>query len=381
MGRSIVFVLQTLDVGGTERQFSYLARGLQSVGWDVGIFSVRGHGDLSRSLVESGIALLHDVPRRTSDYRGTGSTALRLYRSLRRVKPDIVHCALPLPSFLGSLAARAAGIPVVITSKRGLATHHDKHWFARYLDFASNAASTQITANSRAVRDDAIRWEGAPAQKIRVIANGVKLETQAANAVGGFRHEHGLASDDVLIVCTAGFRQAKGHAILVAAFRKLVDDGLPVRLVLIGPDRGNLDEVEAQTKTLRIDDRVLFLGQRDDVPALLPQMDIGVLCSFEEGSSNAVIEKLAAGLPMVATDVGGNAEAMEGIEGTYLVPPGDVDALHRALRSAVADRASNPFDRAARIAAVVDRFAMSRMIERHIELYEELLGRHGRPRP
>ena len=122
-------------------------------------------------------------------------------------------------------------------------------------------------------------------------------------------------------------------------------------------------------RRLGVADRVNLMGQRSDVPTLLSAMDIGVLASHEEGFSNALLEKLAAGLPVVATDVGGNPEALEGMPDCFLVRPQDPEDLARGLRDAVGRLGADDQNRKIRQSRVRERYSVDAMVDAYERLY------------
>ncbi len=125
----------------------------------------------------------------------------------------------------------------------------------------------------------------------------------------------------------------------------------------------------AEAARLDIADRVTLMGQRGDVPALLSAMDLGVLASHEEGFSNALLEKLAVGLPVVATDVGGNPEALQDMPDCILVKPEDVHDLARGLTQAINTLGANGHNRKVRQRLVRDRYSVDAMIDAYERLY------------
>jgi glycosyltransferase involved in cell wall biosynthesis len=164
----------------------------------------------------------------------------------------------------------------------------------------------------------------------------------------------------------------KGHPSLIEAAPKILAEFLDTRFVLVG-DGAARKEFESRVAKLGVDKSFLFLGRRDDVPEILACCDIAVLPSRAEGLPNAVLEYLAAGLPTIATNVGGNAEILKhGVTG-LLVPPGDSDALASALLALLRSPAL-----ATQIAAngnkyVQENFSFGRLVKQIEDLYSELL--------
>jgi glycosyltransferase involved in cell wall biosynthesis len=187
--------------------------------------------------------------------------------------------------------------------------------------------------------------------------------------------------DDAFVICTvANLIPYKGHSDLFEAVARIGND-LPRswRLLVVGRDDGIGADLQHAAARLDIRENVLFLGARSDVLDILSASDIGVLASHEEGFSNAVLEGMVAGLPMVVTDVGGNAEAVLDGETGIVVPPRDIEALARAIL-VLADDAGlrRKYGESGRHRALSE-FDVDRFIKYHEMLYAALL-RGKRPR-
>jgi glycosyltransferase involved in cell wall biosynthesis len=378
----VLFVIGTLDVGGTETQLATLATGLVRRGWQVEVFALRGGGPLAARLQEGGVTVIdgRDPLDRASNPRRIASLAaceLRLAWHIVRTRPDVVHAFLPFTNFIGAVAGRLAFAPLVITSRRALGNHRIRQPGFAWMDGVANALSHVVTANSRAVAEDVQAREGYDRDRIVVIPNG--LDLGRFEAVAGereaVRRELGLGADDVALVKVANLIPYKGHADLIEAMAMLGSGQPGPRLFLIGSDRAAGDALRAEVERRRLSGRVVFLGYRDDVPRLLAGMDVGVVASHEEGSSNALIEQLAAGLPLVATRVGGNVEAVEDVADCLLVPARDPAALAAAITRAIEALPESATRRSERQESVRMRHSLPEMIGRYERLY-----RRGRER-
>jgi glycosyltransferase involved in cell wall biosynthesis len=236
----------------------------------------------------------------------------------------------------------------------------------------------RVVANSEAVRQDAIGTEDLPPEKVSVIYNGLDLaryDRVADETVRGLRQQLGLGAGPVVIV-VANLIAYKGHEYFLQAWAqvcRVFTDGVAL-LVGDGPVR---KEREADARALGLEPRVRFLGIRRDVPALLAAADLLVHPSLQEGFCNAVIEAMAAARPVVATDVGGNREAVVDGETGLLVPAADPDRLAAATLGVLEqpDRGA-AWGRAGRRRAV-ERFQQSRMVMEYQTLYTDLLAQAG----
>lgn len=370
-------------IGGTERQAFLLADGLRRRGWHVEVFSFERRGDY-RQLFEKKDIPLHTAglgPHRSR--LGTVPALLiaecRLAWLLWSRKFDVVQAFLPLPNFAASVAGNLARTPIVVTSKRNVGAHQDRIPFLRWTDIISNMLSDRITANAEAIVGDAMVREGCDPGKIEVIPNGMEFaETFPEVATRQeVRTELGLGANHVAICYVASLAPRKAHVDLIAAFEIVASRQPDVRLVLIGEDRGVLRSLEGELKNARLSEHVLLLGQRQDVPRLLAGMDMAVMASHEEGLSNALLEKLAAGLAVIATDVGGNREAMEGLPGCILVPARNVGKLADGLLRIARSDLCNGKDRSLRKKMIRERYSVNRMVDAYERLYLLELDKRG----
>lgn len=338
--QTIVYVIGSLAIAGAEKQLVLLAEQMHSRGWKVAVFALNAKGALAEHLRSQKIPVLDGgysefnskIQRQICLCRAV----LRLLVHLVRRRPTIVHGFLPLTNFLAAFLGRLSGAPLIVTSKRGLGTHQDRHPYLKWLDKVANQLSDVVTANSNAVARDTEARDGCSPAKLKVIPNGLDFSSiTMCEARLAMREALGLSDDEIGIVTIANLIPYKGHAELFDAFGHVLSSTPNVKLYVVGEDRGIQPQLAKQASQQGILDRILFLGLRRDVPRILTAMDVGVMASHEEGFSNAVLEKLAAGLPVVVTDVGGNAEALAGMPNCYLVKPRDPIDLSLGLLSAI----------------------------------------------
>lgn len=335
---SVLCVIGSLDSGGTERHLLMVLPELRRRGFDVEVLCIRAEGSLAACMRATGVAVhalewngrsmesIHPRPARVI------ATFLACDWFLRRHRFDLVHFFLPEAYLVGGLCAVAAGIGPCIMSRRSLNLYQRKYPFAATVERWLHARMRVILGNSRAVLAELAR-EGVPEEKLRLVYNG--LDT--ARFDGPFdrletRRELGLPDDALVVTSVANLIAYKGHEDLLRALvgvRERMPDNW--RLVLVGRDDGIGKALRALAESLGISGQIVWAGVRDDIPAILAASDIGVLASHEEGFSNAILEGMAARLPMVVTDVGGNAEAVVDGETGRVVPARDPCALGEAI--------------------------------------------------
>lgn len=372
----VLFVIGTLEVGGTETQLTMLAEGLACRGWRVEVFALDTSGPLSSRLGQAGVVITgrsravvdrHPVLRLAS----LAGCQVKLWWRIVGTRPDVVHGFLPLTNFMAVVAGRAGFASRIVTSRRALGHHRERRPRLTWLDSVANAGSHVVTANSLAVARDMNAREGYPLDRIVVVPNGLDVTRfdgldHEREAV---RRELGLAQGDVALVNVGNLIPYKGHAELIEAFAALAPRWPPVRLFLVGRDDGPGAALAAAAQRHGVAERVAFLGQRADVPRLLAAMDGAVVASHEEGSSNALIEQIAAGLPVVATAVGGNVEALAGVPDCTLVPARDPAALAAGIAAMVEALPMSATRRPDRQRIARERYGVAEMIGRYERLY------------
>lgn len=339
--RRILYVIGSLDIGGAERHLVQVATGLKQAGYSPEFFVLQLGGPLTAPLQAAGIPIhgfrpwdwLRKVLKhpRALAWTVLGFSALKMWSVFWRRRPDVVHFFLPAAYVVGGVVSMLCPVPARIMSRRSMNHYQTKHrLFARVERFLHHRM-TLVCGNSLAINRQ-LEEEGVPADRLRLIYNGVACAVADSPAVPA------ADKPGLLFVMVANLIPYKGHADLLDAFASVQHELPPVwELWCVGRDDGIQASLCERAERLGIAGHVKFLGSRTDVPALLQQADVGVLSSHEEGFSNAVLEGMAAGLPMVVTDVGGNAEAVVDGDTGYVVPARDPARLGQALLAVARD--------------------------------------------
>jgi len=383
MGK-IVYVIGSLGRGGAETQLLMLMRGLKDSEFASLLFVLERQGDLREEVEAAGIPITDggydSLASRLMKPPLLARALFRLWRLLRRQHPDVVHGVLPLTNLFAAVAGRLAAVPLVITSRRALNTHQDRVPGWRYADMLSARLSDLIVANSMAVKEDTVRREGGGSDKIKVIHNGIDAQhlRAAADSRERARASLGLGPLDLVLIVVANLIPYKGHAELLDALARLLPRHPRLRLLVVGEDRGIGGTLREQADLLGVSSSVKWLGLRRDIPALLAAADIYISASHEEGFSNALLEAMAAGKPVVATRVGGNVEMLD--EGTLglLAAPGNPSALADAIERLLQDpkmRAGLGARAARQVAAT---YSPGRMRDHYLEIYRSGVGGDNR---
>jgi len=379
----ISVIVPSLNRGGTETQLLAVLPRLVRQGFDIGIITLAGPGVLAESFRTQGIkveSLLgggkagNSLPRLVIGLLGLPA----LTRKLHAEKPDIVHTFLPLAGIVGGLAARISGCHRLITSRRNRNFYQRRYPIAGAIERFVNRRAQVATANSRQVAED-LKREGVPPERVALLYNGV--DTQSAEADGSaIRRELGIPPQCLVMVVVANLIAYKGHADLLDALASAAPRmDTDWRLLLVGRDDGMGEGLKMQAERSGLSGNVVFCGEQAGVAPYLAAADVAILPSHEEGFSNSVLEGMAAGLAMVVTDVGGNAEAVIDGQSGLVVPPHSPDRLAAAIVELARDPVLRErYGEAARL-RIVERFDLNRAAENLGMLYSALL--EARPMP
>lgn len=365
----VMFVIATLDPHGAERQMAALVAGLDRRRFEPTVCCLTREGPLRARLDATGVPVSCLRKRGRFD----AGVFFRLVAAMRRFRPHLVHTWLFTSNLWGRLAARAAGVPCVVASERAADRWKTRAHF--WLDRRLASWTDAILANSEGVREFCVERAGVPARKVLVIRNGIDLARFDA-AMKGEPAAPLPGRDGPVVGAVARLEEQKGHEHLLRAFALLLQGGRQAELWLVG-DGPLRPRLESLAEGLGIAGRVKFLGARPDVPALLARMDVLALSSLWEGLPNAVIEAMAAGLPVAATDVDGVPEAAVDGRTALLVPPRNPAALTQAMATLLDDPALRQrMGRAGRERAEKE-FAMPRMVQETSRVYEKLAKAKG----
>lgn len=366
----VLFVISGLGVGGSERQLALLASALAQRGVKTAVYAI-ADGPVRRELESGGVEVLLG-PGRPRGIPAVTKAAIDLFAVMRRRRPRIVHFFLPAAFMIGAPMALMAGVPVRIMSRRSLNTYQ-RHAFSRLGERCCLRTIHAALGNSRRVVAQLLE-EGVPPARVGLIYNGVADRNGGVTRAAA-RAELGVTPDALVMTVVANLIPYKGHADLIDALA-LARPHLPEgwRLLAVGRDDGIGTALKQRVRDLGMADNVLFLGSRGDIGTILAASDVGLLSSHQEGFSNAVLEGMAAGLPMIVTAVGGNAEAVIDGETGIVVPACDSKALSAAIVRIAGDPALRASFGAAGRKRVGDEFGVDRFVHLHRAVYAALGG-------
>jgi len=344
---------------------SLLVRRLVAEDFDVHVCALTRGGPIEGELRAAGIEVTVIGKR----FRADPQAYWRLKRHIARLGPDLVQAWMFAANSYGYAAARRASVGRFVAGQRSVDPWKSGIQLAidRYVGRRADAT----VVNSPAVRDFYVR-HGLPAEKIHVIANGVEPAQPADATRAELLAELGLPADVYLVAVLGRLWPQKRikDAIWAADLLKVIRDDVHLLVIGDGPQRDRLRRFRDQVV---IRDKVHLLGHRDDVPRIVPHLDVLWSTSAYEGQSNAILEAMAAGVPVVATDVPGTRDLVIHEQTGYLAPVGDRAAVARATQRLLENpEAARKLGEAGR-RRVETEFSVDKMTDRHIALYDELL--------
>jgi len=378
---SLLIVINNLDSGGAERQLLAVLPALKRDGIVPRIHVLTHRGALAARFEAAGIpvdepwaaARLQQLPAMLGRPLLLFMSALTLLCSLYRRRPNILQFVMPPAYLVGALVSLAAPKAIRVMSRRNLNLYQRRRPLLARVEHWLHGRMVAIIGNSEAILSE-LRGEGVPNERLHLIRNGIDLARFSGSDRSGARATLGIRDTALIMITVANLIPYKGHADLLLALarikRRLPPDW---HLLCVGRDDGIGAALVQNAAQAGIGQHVHWLGSRDDIPDLLAAADIGLLCSHQEGFPNAILEAMAAGLPVIATRVGGSSEAVVEGETGLLVPAHDPERLGDAILTLAGDaEMRSAFGRAGRNRAERD-FALARTIADYAALYRRLI--------
>jgi glycosyltransferase involved in cell wall biosynthesis len=379
----IVRVIGRLNVGGPSIHVVNLHSGLDSSRYEQLLVSGQaspGEGSMLPYAFEHGVCP-YVIPEMVTAFSLTArdvKALATLWSVMRYYQPHIVHTHTAKAGFLGRLAARMAGVPIVVHTFHGhvLRGYYRpaKSLLLRRLEQSLAWASDRLVTVSEKVKRELIAFGVADDEKISVIPLGFDLEPflNCCTERGCFRSELGLTRENKLIGIIGRMFPIKNHHLFLDCAARVLVEEPTARFVIVG-DGVLRQALEQQARELGIADRVVFTGWRTDLPRIYADLDLLIVSSDNEGTPVSAIEAMASGCPVVATRVGGLPDLITDYQTGRLVAPQSADLLASATiemlrRPALAQEIVRNARECAR-----RRFAMKRLIDDVERLYDDLL--------
>lgn len=366
MGRKkILHLITGLEIGGAEMMILKTLPKMQAA-FDNRVYCIMGHGPMGERLEKAGIHVYYLNLKNIFDL----SIIIRFKKIAKEFQPDILVTYLIHADIFGRILGRIFGIKKIICSVRAKLIQ-PKYLPLLFLDAITSPLVTHYHFNSQAVADMYHKFFFLPKRKITVIPNGLELEKYNIQIdIQKKKQELGLPLDKKIIGCVAKLRKQKGHQYLISAFAEVLKNNKNVFLLLVG-DGDERKSIEKQTHDLGITEDVLLIGNRDDIPELLQIIDIFVLPTLFEGMSNALMEAMAAGKPIIATDIPENKELINDNVSGILVPTKNPAAIAKNIQELITDKlqAQNIVTNAKREA--LERFSLKKITQKMISFLNQ----------
>lgn len=359
----VMHIINSLDIGGMETVLVKMLKFFDSGRFITYVCCLGKKGELVNDLEKRGIEVFFVTKRGKLDF----FKVFRLARLLREKKIDIVHTYSGVYRD-GAIAAKLAGASRIFHTDQGR-FYPDNAITKFYHRILTNYFRDKVIAVSRDLKTYLSKKVKLNPSKIIVITNGI----ETGRSLGDFdrnkyRENLGLSEGDLVFGTVARLAPVKDHNTLIEAGSKVFDEVPNAKLLVIGdgPLRGKL---EIKTRNLKIADRVIFLGRRRDIPELLSILDLFVLSSRHEGTSLSILEAMAKGLAVVATNVGGNPEVVVNNVTGLLVEPANPNSLARGIIEILRNREKRMEFGIKAKRRVSEKFNIEKTAKQHEALY------------
>ncbi|NOY63315.1 MAG: glycosyltransferase [Gammaproteobacteria bacterium] len=360
---NIQHVVLSLEPGGLENGVVNIVNGLNNDKFSSSVCCLKQRGEFADRIEDKNVSIIEMEMAPGNDYR----LAFRMARHFRKTGVDIVHTRNQKAFLYGFVAAKLAGVKAIIHSEHGRQFPGKLHYaklqrlFSRYTD--------AIVSVSDDLRQQLDHHFNIPKARIEVIYNGVVMERFADLDRSTARKKLAIRDNTIVIGAVGRLAEVKNYFSLLKAANELGEDfDILVLMVGDGPDREALENYAHQHMA---PGAVRFMGHQDRVEVFMPAMDIFVLPSWSEGISNTLLEAMAAGVPIVASNVGGNKEIVPRSAGA-LYPAGDVRQMVRELAAVCRDPACRQAMGLAGKNWVAGHFTLKKMIDQYEALYQRV---------
>ena len=372
----ILRTITWMPIGGIEKSLLQVVPILNKEPFEVRVCCLREKGALVNKLEKSGVGVDFIPFRKRLD----PIAIAKFIRYLKANKFHILHSHMYRSNVPSTIAGRIAKVPIIISQ-----IHNVNTWETRrqlLMDKFLCRFRDGIIAVSEEVKRDIVENLKVPSDFVKVIYNGVENERFESvkkdhKFLDSFLNSLGIEDDEIVIVMVSRLVEQKNPSFALRVFRKVLNKCPKSHLIFVG--EGKLrEELENDSQNIGISRNVHFLGMREDIPEILKASDIFLLPSLREGFSNAILEAMAAGLPVIVSDVGGNKEAVrDGVDG-FLVNPEDEEMVKQKILLLIEDAAKRK-EMGDNARNYVRRFSIDEMVKNLKEYYLSLLKKKNIP--
>jgi len=361
----------TTNMAGTENQVIKMINGLDKKLFDIQLICLYSHPWFEKN---AGVLQCNTTVINIKYFKqiSTYLNLVKLIRHLKQSGPDIVHTFLPVSNIVGVFAAKIAGVESILSSRRDYG-----EWMSRRYSIATKLANRYtdaIVTNSNEVKQLTEREENIPDKKIHVILNGLDLEKFKPNKPDLLlKKQMDIPADNKVIGIIANFRPMKHHETFIKAAREISLARPDVSFLLLG-DGELMHETQELARHLNIIQHCHFLGRQENIARFISLMDMSVNCSKQEGLSNALMECMAAGVPCIVTNSGGNPDLITHNFNGYTFDLDDYKTLARLALELLENHASRErFVQNAR-GKIEKEMDLNTMLSNYERLYETLFN-------
>lgn len=369
---NILHVISKLPIGGVENQLLMVLKNYDRRRFFPFVCSLSDKGDIGKEIEDLGVEVycLNKL-KHTFDW----TMVKDIYHFIKKKNIKIVRTHQYHANLYGRLAAKLAKVPCIVASVHNVYTM-DRKFHRRIMNKFLSRFSDKVVAVSETVKKDILKYDGLHEDEIMVIYNGIDTDSFVNRDGNAIRKELGIPSDVPVIGTVGRLTPQKGQKCLIEAISRMKEKFTEIMLLIVG--EGPIkDELKDYVNTLNINKNVIFTGSRRDVPALLSAMDIFVLPSFWEGLPNALIEAMASGKPIIASDLPPVREIFDSEKVGVIVPVRDSTAISSSIESLLNNKSrSETLGKFAKERAF-SQFDIKTAVERYTSLFENILGSKG----
>jgi len=382
----IRFIIGSLDVGGAEIHLSRVLPRLKTDAFSPIVITLTHKGKLSKTLEESGVPVyepskfvrfMQQVPI-FSRLAGPLLTIIYLLVMFIRIPAKITCFYLPSSYYLGMIASIIFGdVSNTIMFRRSLNDYQKNISYIRYFERLLHKRTNLIVGNCQAIIHQLMNDEGVSEKKLLRIYNGISIKkSPLSNNKHMARTRLNIDDETIVLSIIANLLPYKGHHNLVEALGMISNEiNQPWLLISAGAGIQKRQDLKDIVKEYNLTRNIRWLGQRDDVSDILLASDIGLLVSHQEGFSNAILENMAASIPMIVTNVGGNSEAVVHGETGLIISPNRPRELSEAIMVLINDsELRKSYGENART-RVEEHFSMKSCVDNYKKLFTELIDK------
>jgi glycosyltransferase involved in cell wall biosynthesis len=378
MMKNILYVFDNLEFGGGERVFAQLINRLSDKRYKIMVACFQTGAFIEK--IEGSGAQIQPVDMRN---RFNFGVILQLSNLIKKERVDIVHSQGARADFFARMAAKLAGAPIVISTVPMPVEGFDVHPMKKFIYIVLNRFSERFVDRfivvSEALKKVMIERHKIDPQKVVKIYNGIEVDEyhidddeEVMYGKLSLREELGLKNEIPVIGAIGRLVWQKGFEYFIEAIPEVLKEFKGARFLLVG--EGELkDELKVKSKKLKFEDKIFFVGFRNDIKEILQSIDVLVMPSLLEGLPMILLEAMAMEKPIVATEIEGIKEVLDNGKTGSLVPPKDSKVLAGAIIKMITHKENALNMGLAARKVVTERFGVDVMVEKHKEVYEELL--------